>query len=71
MKQEKKDKAGRHRQKLEELNTAAMERLDKYLNHKEPLKDEHKDQVHAAKHEWQTAWNKLMEALLVLERIEI
>jgi len=27
--------------------------------------------LHKAKEEWQVAWNKFMEALMVLERLEI
>ncbi|MBI5858819.1 MAG: hypothetical protein HZB42_14400 [Sphingobacteriales bacterium] len=61
----------KHKKKFEELNKATLEKLDSYIKKKEPLKDEHKEQVHTAKHEWQNAWNKLMEAMLVLERIEI
>ena len=60
-----------HKQKLEELNKAAVEKLNEYIKHKEPVKDEHKEQLHTAKQEWQVAWTKLMEALLVLERLEI
>ena len=60
-----------HKQKLQELNEAAVEKLNEYLKKKEPLNKEHQQQLHAARHEWQTAWNKLMEALLVLERLEI
>jgi hypothetical protein len=60
-----------HKEKLEELNKAAVEKLNDYLKNKEHVNEEHKAKLHAAKHEWQTAWNKVMEALLVLERIEI
>jgi chromosome segregation ATPase len=60
-----------HKEKLEELNKAALEKLNEYAKKKESLSEEHQQQLHEAKHEWQTAWNKLMEVMLVLERLEI
>jgi len=60
-----------HKKKLEELNTASLQKLDEYLKTKGILKDEHHEKLNQAKDEWQVAWNKLMEALLILERIEI
>jgi hypothetical protein len=36
----------------------------------EPGSENH-EMVNKAKAEWQVAWNKLMETLLVLERLEI
>jgi hypothetical protein len=30
-----------------------------------------REKVHKSKEEWQVAWGKLMEALMVLERLEI
>ena len=60
-----------HKKKLEELNTESLQKLEDYLKTKGTLKDEHHEKLHTAKEEWQVAWNKLMEALLILERIEI
>jgi hypothetical protein len=60
-----------HKQKLEELNKAAVEKLKEYTEKKDNLSEEHQEQLHKAKHEWQTAWNKLMDVLMVLERLEI
>ena len=60
-----------HKEKLEELNTESLQKLEDYLKTKGTLKDEHHEKLHTAKEEWQVAWNKLMEALLILERIEI
>jgi hypothetical protein len=60
-----------HKKKLEELNTESLQKLDDYLKTKGTLKEEHHKKLHEAKEEWQVAWNKLMEALLILERIEI
>jgi ribosomal protein L11 methylase PrmA len=60
-----------HKKKLEELNKESLQKLDDYLKTKANLKEEHHEKVHTAKEEWQVAWNKMMEALLILERIEI
>jgi len=57
--------------KLEELNKEALEKLEKYMQDKGSGEGEEHDKVHAAKNEWQVAWNKLMETLLVLEKLEI
>ena len=60
-----------HKKKLEELNKESLQKLEEYLKTKETLiEDDHK-KVQEAKEEWQLAWNKLMEALMVLERLEI
>jgi hypothetical protein len=32
---------------------------------------DHHEKFYNAKEEWQIAWNKLMEAMLILEKIEI
>ena len=60
-----------HKKKLEELNTESLQKLEEYLKTKETLLDENHENVHKLKEEWQVAWNKLMEALIVLERLEI
>lgn len=60
-----------HKNKLEELNREALEKLEAYMKEKGPAGSEQHDRVHNAKNEWQLAWNKLMETLLVLERLEI
>ncbi len=60
-----------HKQKLEELNKAAVEKLNEYAKKKAPLSEEHQQKLHEARHEWQTAWTKLMDVLMVLEKIEI
>ena len=59
-----------HKKRLEELNQESLQKLEEYLKTKEILLNEDHD-VHKAKEEWQKAWNKLMEALMVLERLEI
>lgn len=60
-----------HKKRLEELNTESLQKLEEYLKTKETLLNEDHKNVHKAKEEWQVAWNKLMEALMVLERLEI
>ena len=56
---------------LEELNEESLQKLEEYLKTKEIIVGEDHKNVHKAKEEWQLAWNKLMEALMVLERLEI
>jgi hypothetical protein len=60
-----------HKKRLEELNTESLEKLEEYLKTKEIIVEEDHEKVRKAKEEWQIAWNKLMEALMVLERLEI
>lgn len=60
-----------HANKLKELNKESLQKLEDYLKTKGTLKEEHHEQLHKAKDEWQVAWNKLMETLIILERIEI
>ncbi len=60
-----------HKIKLEELNKEALEKLEAYMQEKAATSDENQEKVKSAKDEWQVAWNKLMETLLVLERLEI
>ena len=60
-----------HKEKLEELNKESLQKLEEYVKTKGAIKEEDHEKLHRAKEEWQVAWNKLMEALIVLERIEI
>jgi len=60
-----------HKEKMEELNRQALERFQEYAKSKEKLGEEHQKKLHDAKAEWQGSWNKLMEVLMVLERLEI
>ncbi|HET6996920.1 MAG TPA: hypothetical protein VFI06_18125 [Chitinophagaceae bacterium] len=60
-----------HKKRLEELNKESLQRIDEYVNTKGTLKEEDHARLHKAKDEWQVAWNKLMEAMMVLERLEI
>lgn len=60
-----------HKTKLEELNKESLLKLEEYMKAKASLKEEDHQKLHKAKDDWQYAWNQLMEALLVLERLEI
>lgn len=60
-----------HKKKLEELHKKSVQRVDDYVKKKGTIKDESHEKLQQAKDEWQKAWAKLMDALIVLERIEI
>ncbi len=60
-----------HKEKLEDLHKESLQKVEDYVKTKGALKEEDHEKVHKAKEEWQKAWNKLMEALLVVERLEI
>jgi len=60
-----------HKNKLEELHKESLEKLEAYLKTKSEANPEHHEKVHEAKKEWQQAWSKVMEALMVLERLEL
>lgn len=61
-----------HKNKLEALNKEALQKLEDYIKEKGASHtEEHSDKLHSAKNEWQTSWNKLMETLMVLEKLEI
>jgi hypothetical protein len=60
-----------HKKRLEELNKESLQKFEAYLKTKGALKAEDHEIVHKAKDEWQVAWNKFMETLMVLERLEI
>ena len=59
------------KEKLDELHKASLEKVEEYLKAKQELNQKDHEKAHAAKEEWANAWNKMMEALLVLERLEI
>jgi len=60
-----------YRQQLEKLNTASLMHLEEYLKSKGQLKEDEHLKVVKAKEDWQLAWNKFMETLMVLERLEL
>lgn len=60
-----------HKQKLEDLNNQTLLQFEEYLKSKGQLKDDEHLKVVKAHDEWQAAWNKFMETLMVLEKLEI
>ena len=60
-----------HRIKMEELNKESLLKLEEYIKQHKNIKEEDHLKVHQAKDEWQNAWIKLREALMILENIEI
>lgn len=60
-----------HKIKLEELNQEALAKLEAYMKERATNTEADHDRIKLAKDDWQVAWNKLMETLLVLERLEI
>jgi ribosomal protein L11 methylase PrmA len=60
-----------HKEKLEHLNAETLRQFENYLKSKGQLKDDEHLKVVKAREDWQTAWNKFMETLMVLERLEL
>jgi hypothetical protein len=60
-----------HKNRLEELHHESIQEFEKYMDSKNPVNQEDHEKLTKAKEEWQAAWNKFLEALIVLERIEI
>jgi hypothetical protein len=60
-----------HKEKLEHLNAETLRQFEDYLKSKGQLKDDEHLKVVKAREDWQTAWNKVMETLMVLERLEL
>ena len=60
-----------HTEKLEELNKAKSEKVDEILQSKTEISEEQHEKISEAKKEWQASWNKFLELLMVLEKLEI
>jgi len=60
-----------HKQKLDELNKESLKQFEEYLKSRGQLKDDEHLKIVKAREDWQTAWNKFMETVMVLERLEI
>ena len=58
-------------EKLEELNKAKLEKVDEILQSKTGISEEQHEKISEAKKEWQASWNKFLELLMVLEKLEI
>ncbi len=59
-----------HKKKLEDLNRESLQKFEEWVKTK-GLKAEDHATIHKAKDDWQVAWNKFMETLIVLEQLEI
>jgi hypothetical protein len=59
------------KKKLEELHKESLQHLDDYIKSKKEIKQDDHEKLHSAKEEWKTAWNKLLQVLFVLDKIEI
>ena len=60
-----------YRQQLEKLNNESLTQIEEYLKSRGQLKEDEHLKVVKAKEDWQLAWNKFMETLIVLERLEL
>ena len=60
-----------HKKQLEDLNKAALEKMDAYLKIKGEAAEPHQEKIDDAKNKWQAAWNEFLETLMVLEKLEI
>jgi hypothetical protein len=60
-----------HKAKLEDLHRESLEKLEYYVNANKLLAPSDHKKIQDAKNEWQEAWIKLQEALIVLEQLEI
>lgn len=60
-----------HKKQLEDLNKAALEKMDAYLKTKGEAAGPHQEKIDDAKNKWQAAWNEFLETLMVLEKLEI
>lgn len=60
-----------HKEELDELHKKSLSKFDEYLKNKQGTSSETHEKLLQERNEWQLAWNKLMETILVLERLEI
>jgi hypothetical protein len=60
-----------HKQQLEHLNAETLKQFEDYLKSKGELMEDEHLKVVKAREDWQKAWNKFMETLIVMERLEI
>ena len=60
-----------HKEELDELHKKSLSKFDEYLENKSGTSKAAHEKLLQEKDEWQLAWNKLMETMLFLERLEI
>ena len=59
-----------NREELEKAHQQSLKQYEDYVA-KKKITEGDSEKIKQAKNEWEVAWNKLMETLLVLERLEI
>ena len=57
------------KEELEQMHKRSLLQVEHLIN-KKPEEEDH-EHLHQLKTDWEVAWSKLMETLLVLERLEI
>ena len=60
-----------HKEKLEHLNEESLTQFEDYLKSKGQLQEDEHLKIVKAREDWQTAWSKFMETLMVFERLEL
>jgi len=62
-----------HKEEMEALHQEYLARVNNLIDRKKAEEESNADddKIKQVKDDWQLAWNKLMETLLVLERLEI
>ena len=60
-----------HKEKLEHLNEESLKQFEDYLKSKGQLREDEHLKIVRAREDWQTAWSKFMETLMVFERLEL
>ncbi|MEO7048297.1 MAG: hypothetical protein ABI091_23560 [Ferruginibacter sp.] len=60
-----------NKEELQEAHRQYMAKVEAYAEQKKKENSPEHEEFHKSKDEWKVAWNKMMEALLVLERLEI
>lgn len=59
-----------NREELEKAHQQSLKQYEEYMGRKQVNKED-EEKILKAKADWELSWNKLMETLLVLERLEI
>ena len=57
-----------YKDELEEMHQRTLLKIEHFINKK--LENEDLEKLYRLKQDWQQAWNKLMENLFILQRIE-
>jgi hypothetical protein len=60
-----------HKEELDKLHQESLTKLDDYMAFKAVQERADHENIRQLKKEWEQSWNKLMETLLVIERLEI